>query len=244
VITTPVLFLPGSLCDERLFEHQLEALPGATVADLTGARSIAEMAENVLAVAPDEFVLVGLSLGVIVAIVLASAAPSRTRGLALLDTNLGAPSPEQMAERSRWAQSVRSGEFAGVVANDMIPRLTAYPERHAPRIFDMAYDMGPAAFLDQNRALMDRRDRRPDLEEIDCPVLIACGGNDVLCPPALHVELADRSPQSWLEIFDDAGHLSTLDQPNQVTKTLTKWLDQGNTKNQHPRRGSNEQVKA
>jgi len=126
----------------------------------------------------------------------------------------------------------------------MLPQLTAYPERHAPRIFEMAYMMGPSAFLDQNSALIDRHDRRPDLEELDCPVLIACGNNDTVCPPALHTELASRSPQSHLEIFDDAGHLSTLDQPNQVTKTLTKWLDQGNTKNQHPRRGSNEQVKA
>jgi len=85
-MATPVVFLPGSLCDERLFEHQREAIPNATVADLTGAQSIAEMAANVLAVAPDEFVLVGLSLGGIVAVEMARMAPSRTRGLALLVT--------------------------------------------------------------------------------------------------------------------------------------------------------------
>jgi len=240
-MSAPVVFLPGSLCNEQLFEAQLEAIPNSSVADLTGATSIEEMVANVLASAPDEFVAVGLSLGGIVATEIASVAPNRVRALALLDTNLAEPGREQLEQRAHWDQMTRAGDFASVVANEMVPQLTEYPETLGSVISEMAFEMGPSVFLDQNAALLRRRDRRPDLEGVDCPVLIACGSDDRICPPELHRELAARSTHARLEIIDGAGHLSTLDQPAAVTRTLTEWLELSNV-NQHPRRVTNEQV--
>ena len=51
----PILLLNGLLCDERLWAAQLRHLPTAKVPDLTHADSMAEMARQVLAEAPERF---------------------------------------------------------------------------------------------------------------------------------------------------------------------------------------------
>ena len=64
MVTTPVIFLPGSLCDERVFADQLREIDQpCEVADLTLDDSIMVMATRVLREAPPRFALVGLSLG-------------------------------------------------------------------------------------------------------------------------------------------------------------------------------------
>ncbi len=222
----PIVLLPGSMCDERVFEHQLAHFGDrATVADLTRAATIEGLAADVLAHAPGRFAAVGLSLGAIVAVEMAMQEPDRIVALALLDTNLGPMDPVQAEHRMHWRSQARSGELPTVVAGSLIDTLTAYPERHGSRIFEMARDLGPGVFLDQNDALLARRDRRPDFAEIRRPILVACGDQDTICPPAMHTELAARSPNARLEVFDDCGHLSTLDQPTAVTGTLTEWLE-------------------
>jgi len=225
-MTDPVVFLPGSLCDERVFEHQLLTFgDDGMIVPLTKGDSIEELATNVLDQAPERFVLVGLSLGAIVAAEVAVRASERVMGLCLLDTNLGVPDTAQIATRTRWAQMARSGKFASMLGTEWVSQLTAYPNDYGSLIFEMAYDMGPAVFLAQNRAVLSRRDRRGDLEGMNHPILIGCGAADALCPPALHQELAARSPNAELVVFDGCGHLSTLDQAEVVTGTLTGWLD-------------------
>ena len=63
---TPLVLLPGLLCDETLWAHQAETLADVAdvrIADLTLDDSIAAMAARVLAGAPARFALAGLSMG-------------------------------------------------------------------------------------------------------------------------------------------------------------------------------------
>ena len=100
----PVVFAPGSLCDARLFESQLQGLDApCSVADLTLDDSIEAMARRLLRDAPLRFALVGLSLGGVVAAEVLALAPERVRGVALMDTHLDAPSAAQLETRRRWA---------------------------------------------------------------------------------------------------------------------------------------------
>ena len=93
----PLVMLPGSMCDHRLFAHQFEALgPGVVLGDLTQHSSIEDMAEQVLAIAPDRFAVAGLSLGGIVAAEIAARSPERLLGLAVMDTNLAMPDSQQL----------------------------------------------------------------------------------------------------------------------------------------------------
>jgi pimeloyl-ACP methyl ester carboxylesterase len=243
MVTTPVIFLPGSLCDERVFADQLREIDQpCEVADLTLDDSIAAMAIRVLRAAPPRFALVGLSMGGIVASEIARVAPERVLAMALLDTNLGVADDLQLRTRRRWASDVRSGRFAQVV-EELVPALTISPEAHGPLIVEMATAVGPAGFLRQNEALLHRRDQLSIVSRFQGPILIACGSHDRLCSPRVHADLAARFAHARLLVVEQAGHLSSIDQPVALTSGLTDWLDDLN-RNQTKRRTTHESANA
>ncbi len=228
-----VVLLPGSLCDERLFLHQIAALEDAghdvIVAQLRPHISIEAMAEHVASVVDGPFVAVGLSLGAIVAAELIAHCPERLLGVALLDTNLDEPSAEQVETRRVWETTVRSGKLWQLVAQELVPAQTSFPERHGQLIFAMAETASSAGFLSDNHALLHRHDRRGLLADLDAPILIACGDEDIVCPPALHQALAEQHPRARFERIVRAGHLATIDQPAAVSDLLIGWLEQIST---------------
>jgi pimeloyl-ACP methyl ester carboxylesterase len=243
MVTTPVIFLPGSLCDERVFADQLREIDQpCEVADLTLDDSIAAMAIRVLRAAPPRFALVGLSMGGIVASEIARLASERVLAMALLDTNLGVADDLQLRTRRRWASDVRSGRFAQVV-EELVPALTISPEAHGPLIVEMATAVGPAGFLRQNEALLHRRDQLSIVSRFQGPILIACGSDDRLCSPRVHADLAARFAHARLLVVEQAGHLSSIDQPEALTSGLTDWLDDLN-RNQTKRRTTHESANA
>lgn len=229
-MTVDVVMIPGFLCDGRVFESQVEALrahpatDSVSVADITSADSIEAMATTVLDHAPERCCIVGLSLGAIVAAEIGHIAPHRLDGVALLDTNLDRPDDVQIARRRRWAEDVDAGRFLQVVHDHLVDPLTADPGAHGPLIVDMATRCGAPTFVQQNTALLHRRDRRDDLASLSVPILIACGREDELCPPRLHRELAERHPGAHLVVVDGAGHLSTVDRPDELSAALADWL--------------------
>ena len=101
---TPLLLLPGLLCDSELWRPQVEALAdvaAALIPDLTLDTSIGDMAARVLAVAPPVFSLAALSMGGYVAFEIMRRAPERVLRLALFDTQAELDPPERIAARRR-----------------------------------------------------------------------------------------------------------------------------------------------
>ncbi|MEO0491920.1 MAG: alpha/beta hydrolase [Actinomycetota bacterium] len=223
-MSLPIVLLPGSLCDERLFA-ELDLGDHALVhADLTRSDSITGMARDTLADAPARFIALGLSLGGIVATEMAALEPGRVAALIVLDSNLAPVDPAQVERRERWRSDVRAGLLAAVV-EEMVPSLTVDPAVHGPLVVDMAMAVGPDGFLAQNHALLHRtRDRRPELARFPGPVFVGYGYADAICPPALHAELVAHRSDAELVGFDEAGHLVTLDQPEALSAALRRWI--------------------
>jgi pimeloyl-ACP methyl ester carboxylesterase len=225
-----LLLLPGLLNDASLFEQQVAVLTDEAciaVADLTGSDSIAALAADALAQAPGErFALAGLSMGGYVAFEIMRQAPQRVRALALLDTTARPDTREATMAREELMRLAES-DFPAVIES-MLPRL-AHPARaNTPEvggvIQSMAASLGKDVFLRQQRAIIGRIDSRPGLSRIACPTLVLCGRDDLITPPEAHRELAEAIPGARLEIIEECGHLSPLDQPEQVTEALQRWL--------------------
>ncbi len=234
----PVLYLPGSLCDERVFADQLRDIDHPSqVADLTLDDTFAAMAARALRQAPDRFAIVGLSMGCIVAAEMAEVAPDRVAGLALFDFNLDAPGEEQNRTRRRWASDVRAGHFDRVI-EEIAPAMTVSPDSNGALFVAMARAVGPGGFFRQNDALLVRHDRRPIVTNFAGPTLIGCGRHDPLCPPELHTELAAAVPDAQLMIAEQAGHLSTIDEPARLTSAIQGWLQMCNNHLSLSRRGN------
>src|SRR5688572_27174364 len=114
----PLLLLPGLICDERLWTAQVEALAlfdPIAVPGYPGARSIAAMAEQALAMAPPTFSLVGHSMGGRVALEVYRTAPGRVERIALLDTGVHPPTEGEAAKRRALLDVARSEGIEAMV---------------------------------------------------------------------------------------------------------------------------------
>jgi len=227
-----LIFIPGMMCDARLFAPQIEALAACfamEVADIGGACDMAQLARCVLAKTRFErFAVCGLSMGGIVAMAMLQEAPERISRLALLDTNHHADARERYALRNRQIDDVRAGHLHRVIVDEMKPNYLARANRgnHAllTLLVDMAMDLGPAVFVNQSLALRDRPDYTSALSAYPGRALVMCGAEDQLCPPERHHEIAALMPSASLEIVAGAGHISTLEQPDTVTRLLSDFL--------------------
>jgi pimeloyl-ACP methyl ester carboxylesterase len=227
-VTAPLVLLPGMMCDARLFGAQVAALD-ATVLPVTGAETVPALAAGVLAQAPERFALGGLSMGGIVAMEVARQAPARVTGLALMDTNPLAEADHVKARRQPQMDRAAAGGLAAVMRDEMKPNyLTDGPGRAAilDLCMQMALDLGPEVFGRQSRALRDRPDQCATLRGFDRPALVLCGRDDGLCPVSRHELMHDLLPNSTLTVIDGAGHLPTLEQPQQTTQALRRWLEE------------------
>jgi pimeloyl-ACP methyl ester carboxylesterase len=226
----PMVLIPGLLTSPQLYAEQLPSLwrlGPVTIAGNTRDDTMAAIASRILAAAPPRFALTGLSMGGYVAFEILRQAPDRVARLALLDTTARPDTPEQTERRNAQIALTRAGRFAEI-ADQQFP-LLAHHSRHddaAARelVRLMAEETGPEAFIRQQNAIMARADSRPGLSAIGCPTLVLVGDGDVLTPPKLSAELADGIPDARLVVVADSGHLSTLDQPEQVTQALVAWL--------------------
>lgn len=228
---TPLVLVPGMMCDARLFSPQIAVFSGGRdicLASIARHDSVSDLAGAILANAPPRFALCGLSMGGIVAMEILRQAPGRVERIALLDTNPLAEVEEVKARRLPQMAAVREGRLAAIMRDEMKPNYLS-DSRNRGTILDLCMDMalglGPQVFLRQSRALMDRPDQTETLRRADLPALVLCGRDDVPCPVARHEMMADLIPGARLEIIDGAGHLPTLEQPEPTNAALKRWLE-------------------
>ena len=219
------MLLPGMLCDHRLWQHQADALgPNVHHADTTRDDNFEAMAERALEHAPPRFAIAGLSMGGILAFEIWRQAPERVTHMALLDTNPHAETAERRSLRLDQIAKAMAGGLRELAVDSMKPMYLAAAHRDDEALLDLVLDMamglGPEVFERQSLALRNRADSVPTLETIDCPALVLCGDEDMLCPPKYHTLMADRIPDARLRIVENCGHVSSLEQPEVVTREL------------------------
>ncbi|MDB5720471.1 MAG: alpha/beta hydrolase [Alphaproteobacteria bacterium] len=230
---SPLILLPGLLCDAQLWRAQIDdlaVLASASVADLTLDISVAAMAERVLAVAPPRFALAALSMGGYVAFEIMRQASERVTRLALFDTQAALDEPERIRLRRRGMESLRLGRFVGVTSS-LLPQLVHPSQIEGPvgeTVKAMAKRVGGAAFLRQQQAILDRPDSRPTLATIKVPTLVAVGAQDVLTPVEDAIEIHQGIAGSRLRIIDQCGHLPALERPAETSSILREWLAERN----------------
>ena len=123
-----LLLLPGLLENEGGFAEVIQGLErhgiACTVADMTGADSIAALAASALVQAPAEtFLLAGHSMGGYVALEIMRRAPQRVLRLALLNTHARPDSPES-AELRRRLMALAERDF-DAVTEALMPKIAA-----------------------------------------------------------------------------------------------------------------------
>lgn len=224
-----LVMLPGLLNDDDLWRDQIAGLSDLVachVGDVTRGRTLTELAEGILAEAAASFSLAGFSFGGYVALEILRLAPQRIERLALLGTSMYGDTPERAAARRALGRAARaSGTFTGMNSR----MLEAYVDRKhlsdddlIGRILAMTRRLGRDVFIRQNA--VERTDNVATLRQFRRPVLILCGENDRIVPPAIHHEMAKTAPSACLVVVPDSGHMVPMEQPHPVTNAMRDWL--------------------
>jgi pimeloyl-ACP methyl ester carboxylesterase len=226
----PLLLIPGLLLTADLWRDQMADLADVadmTVADHTSQDDIAAVASAILAKAPDRFALAGLSFGGYLSFEIMRQAPERVTALALLDTSARGDGPEQAKRRQDFIALAEKGRFLGVTEG--LIKTFIHPDRHDDadlmgRLKSMAADVGPRAFIRQEKAILSRPDSMAGLREIACPTLVLCGRQDALTPLERHEEIAEAIPNADLVVLARCGHLAPMERSDAVSDAMRAWL--------------------
>lgn len=226
---TPIVFVPGLLCTEALYAPQIAALSDRPilVADNRSDDTIGAIAARLLNDAPEHFSLVGLSMGGYIALEVMRRAPERVGRLALLNTSAQADSDERREQRQVLTDLARKDRFhkiPGLFFPGFVHEKNETSEHLRSIVHEMADETGADAFIRQQQANAARVDSRPSLSQISCPTLVLSGDGDRLIAPDLSVEIHQLVTGSDLVILEECGHLSTLEQPDEVTGKLRAFL--------------------
>jgi pimeloyl-[acyl-carrier protein] methyl ester esterase len=226
----PIVAIPGWSCGSGAWNRLLPAIGLAAVAhaDIGSARAADKLLPTVLAALDAEpAVLIGSSLGAMLAVEAAVEAGARVRALVLLggtlrftsdDRKLGWPARavERMVRRLAEDLPATVERFQmAMFAPGEEPEARAF--RHEATC-QYGWTMeGLMAGLDYLLAAdLTRRVR-----DLACPVLWVHGDADGICPPGATAALGDRHARVVLPL---AGHLPAWTRPREVADAVQRFL--------------------
>jgi 3-oxoadipate enol-lactonase len=240
----PIVLLHGFPLDSRVWAAQRDALSAGgrrvITPDLRGfgrspsadAFTMESIADDVHALLADlgalPMVLGGLSMGGYAALAYAKKHPADLKGLLLIDTRAEADTPEAREARQKMIDAVRQrGSVAA--AEMMMPKMLApaTPSKQpevARELRTIMESQPPRTIENALVALRDRPDFRKDLASIAVPTLILVGEADAITPPAMAETLNKNIPNSQLVVIHQAGHMTPMEQPDQVNRAIRDFV--------------------
>lgn len=227
----PLVIIPGFMADARMFMPQIVRLGQSRAVHLvlaTKGETVETMAEAILPGLPPSFALMGQGLGGDIALELIRRVPERVSRVILMATDPLAEAPSDAAAREARIVAVRSGRLIATMAQEIpVGSLVESPWRDEimALITDMAENLGEGVFIRQSRALQRRPDQQKTMRRIKLPALVIAGRGDTLVPLRRQEFTANLMPFGKFQIIEDAGHLPSLEQPDQVTDLIEHFLN-------------------
>ncbi len=178
------------------------------------------------ALAIDTAVLVGISVGGLVAMDFALLHPERVRGLVLCDT---APN---IGTAGGWTERIRAVNERGLeeMAETIMARWFAPGFAQSnPAMFrgwrNMLARTPQEGYTATCAALMDA-DLRESIGAITAPTLAVCGAADLVVTPAQTREWAACLPGAWVKVIEGAAHLPCIEQPQALLQVMEPFLQE------------------
>jgi 3-oxoadipate enol-lactonase len=239
----PVVVLSNSLgTTQELWERQLPALaedfhiltydhPGHGSSPLPELPCTVESLANGLLALLDELgvervSLCGVSLGGMVGMALALAAPERVDRLVLACTSTYLGPPEGWEERARIVRTEGMEAIADTIAGRWFtPELTRDEPETVERFRAMLAATPPEGYARCCEAV-GAWDARGRISAITASVLVVAGAEDPATPVA-HAELiASRIPGARLHVLERAAHLANVERAEAFTDAVLEHLGQ------------------
>jgi pimeloyl-ACP methyl ester carboxylesterase len=222
-----IVLIPGMMCTKDVFISQINYLKSyfnVIVLEFNNYDNIVSGVKDLAPNLPDDFHLLGHSMGGIVAMDFVRQFSERVLSLALLNTN--------PYEEKRQLKEIRNQRLKELDNLDLITLMKSdYISRYFPsncedkgnlvkKCVDMASTLDKQVFYNQSIALRDRSDQSTTLERVTCKTLLVCGEKDQLCPVSYHSDMKTMIKKSELIVLEGVGHMPTLE----CSETLNNHL--------------------
>ncbi len=252
----PVLFVQGLGAEKNSWNLQRAALAlrwrtvaldnrGAGRSDKPdGTYDLEQMADDAIAVLDDAGIesahVVGLSMGGAISQIIALKHPNRVRSLTLVAT--ACRNHEWREELLQSWADVAATEGMGAVGREAARWMIG--PRSFRRLLPAIAWMGPlqlfnpaGAFVSQVRAILRTTDQlQAELSNIDCPVMVVVGNQDVLTPRGDAEEIASLIPTAELVIISGGAHGLHIEHAVTFNRILLEFL--GRAEKAHVPHGS------
>ncbi len=236
-MSTPMTFLHGWGQSRQIWYQQVPAFPDAQFLNLPGHGGSAahgnwlEAIADQLSASPG--IVIGWSLGGIIAMQLALKYPEKIKGLVLISTT---PS---FCNRSNWNHGCQQEVFdafeSGIKESSaktmsrffmLMLQGDSISRSEYNQIAKAAVDrVHPPTQATLNRSLkqLATSDLRETVSSIPAPALVMHGAQDAIIPAAAGAWLAKTLTHSTWQSFDACGHAPFLTQPETFNESLERW---------------------
>ena len=240
----PIIFLHGFPFDKTMWADQLDYLKSSyrlIACDIRGfgkstdeetPLNISLFADDLIEFMNrldiDKAVICGLSMGGFITLNAVKRYPERFEALILCDTQCIADTPEVKDKRlntiieieNNGAADFNEGFIKSVFHKDSLI--------NKKQLVD---DLRKVVFANSNRIIMQgllalavRTETCSTLNKINIPTLIICGREDAVTPLEKSEYLKQHIEGAKLEVIDNAGHVSNLEQPDKFNECLSEFL--------------------
>jgi 3-oxoadipate enol-lactonase len=172
----------------------------------------------------NEAVVIGISVGGLIALDYAINHPQQVKALVLSDTGAKLGTADYWNER---IEAVRANGLAHL-AEPILTRWFApiFLEQRPTEYQGYANMLTrtPAAGYNGTCAALGAADLREPARTITAKTLVLCGAEDQATPPEIGRELAQTLPNARFELIDQAGHLPCIEQPEAMAAKIDQFL--------------------
>jgi len=238
-----VVFIHGNgldhsvwLLQSRYFSHHgrnvlAVDMPGHGRSGGAPLESITDMADWIVdmldAAGVDKAMVVGHSMGSLVAMETAARHPDRVSKLALIATASPMPVSDPLLNAARenkhdafdminlWGHS-QYGQMGGNQAPGM------WMSGSAIRLLERS---GPGVLFAGLNACNEYKHGMESAAKVQCPTLLVLGSLDVMTPARVARKLEQVIPDVRSEVLNNCGHLIMAEKPNQLLDLLVDFLD-------------------
>lgn len=240
----PLIFLHGFPFDKSMWQGQLDFLKTTIrviACDIRGFGKSSDegsilgidlFAEDLIAfmdkLSIDKAIVCGLSMGGFIALNALKRFPNRFESVILCDTQCIADTIEVKDKRYKIIEEINingvatfnEGFIKSVFHKDSLSNKKELVEKLRRVVFSNSQHIITMGLT----ALAKRSETCSTLNEIIIPTLIICGREDEVTPLAQSEFMNDKIKGSTLNIIDNAGHVSNLEQPLEFNKQLLDFL--------------------
>ncbi|MCG7533193.1 alpha/beta hydrolase [Psychrobium sp. MM17-31] len=224
-----LVFLPGTLCTRDVFTPIINSEHFNSVSvDVTTESSLSQTTELIKQhIGEQPVILVGFSMGGMIAFDFIRTYPHLVAGLCLINSNCHADLPGRKQTRDLHLAKSKSHGLESVLREHYLANYFSDVNNiNAEIVVSMANQLGVEVFESQLSILANRPDSTEELSKFDRPTLIIGSQDDVPCPPLHQIFMAGIVKHSELHILNNSGHFALLEQPQQIKAIIEQWLEQ------------------